>query len=398
MRFCIALPLLILVCFSHSFSLPTRGDLSKPFTNQVQDIGSYYYVSASSGLNYRDAPNGHRLSMLPLNTRVKLVEIASDNFNIRDDGKTLSGKWVGIEWEKDTVYVYSAYLSETYTPRDMNLLYAIPFLGTERDRQPGFVNLSELYPFSYEGNTIYLDYNTDEGPTRFGKKNTDLVLSRMKLARTDTLYIFSFSQDSVYRFTLQELEMVAYANIYGASLTGSDESTSEFGLDLGKQYTSKGENFVYIGRENPFQTGQLMPLIWEKVDNGQFPLEHYEIKESTLETHKLTYAHYEYFIQSHKSTRIKNRINDHRLVVKNTHTGELLPELYYRSGESTHLLSVSTMKDEGGNYYSYAWTGTLFKGKPPIIYGLYSSSFGCPAVDFIDQEEKSLYILCDNRH
>ena len=65
------------------------------------------YVSAKSGLNYRDKPKGKVLGKFPINKLLKVVEDTKILDKVIDEGKTLKGKWLGIEKEKDTVYVLS---------------------------------------------------------------------------------------------------------------------------------------------------------------------------------------------------------------------------------------------------------------------------------------------------
>src|SRR5690606_28178861 len=82
------------------------------------------FVSANSGLNYRDIPNGRILDKFPLNTQLKVIDSTKIFEQIEDNGKIVKGEWLGVEKDNDTVYVISSFLSDFYNYSDIKIFYA----------------------------------------------------------------------------------------------------------------------------------------------------------------------------------------------------------------------------------------------------------------------------------
>lgn len=71
------------------------------------------YVNTITRLNYRDKPNGEIIGKLENNDEVNIIEHTNFFSEIKDNSKLIKGEWVGISIEKDTVYVFDAFLSPT---------------------------------------------------------------------------------------------------------------------------------------------------------------------------------------------------------------------------------------------------------------------------------------------
>ena len=364
------------------------------------------FVSAKSGLNYRDTPNGRILDKFPLNTQLKVIDSTKIFEQIEDNGKIVKGEWLGVEKDNDTVYVFSSFLSDFYNYSDIKLFYASPYYKSYDEIRRGFVNLSELYPFDYENEstTIIPKDKLGQEPIQFSKNQGNEILKRIGFSKKDSLYIFSFSKDSVYKIPISEFKMIAYLNPYTRGDRNTKEYEYEIGLNLEDKFSDKGDNFAYVGIENPFQTGKIKPLIWSKTDNDNFPLQKPNINNQnksdniSVETYTLSLLHFKYFIQSHiYHTNNRSRVRRHQLIVIDTTNNKITTELNYHSSESISISPVYKSSDEKMENY-YSWTGELFKNKPPIIYGMYGNSFGCSTVDFITANEPSIRIFCDNRH
>lgn len=378
---------------------------AKDKTNRPKRYASQF-VSVNSGLNYRDMPNGKILDKFPLNTQLKVVDSTKIFEQIEDNGKIVKGEWLGVEKDNDTVYVFSSFLSDFYNYSDIKLFYASPYYKSYDEIRQGFVNLSELYPFAYENESITIipEDKLGQEPIQFSKNQSNEILKRIGFSKKDSLYIFSFSKDSVYKFPISEFKMIAYLNPYTHGDKNIKEYEYEIGLNLEDKFSDKGENFAYVGIENPFRTGKIKPLIWSKTDNDDFPLPKSNIDNQnksdniSIETYTLSLLHFKYFIQSHiyhKNNR--SRVQRHQLIVIDTINNKIITELNYHSSESINISPVYKASDEKIEIY-YSWTGELFKNKPPIIYGMYGNSFGCSTVDFIAENEPSIRIFCDNRH
>lgn len=365
----------------------------------------HFFVSARSGLNYRDAPKGNVLGKFHLNQYLKVIDYPKITDQIKDNDKILKGEWLGVEKEKDTVYVFNAFLSENVTQSDIVLFYANPYYKNREESTHGFVNLSELYPFNYNGDetpTIISEEKLRNGIDNiiFNKKERRTVLKNLRISNSDTLYIFNLDNDSIYKFEIASLATRANVNGYRRGDERLKEYDYEIGLDLEKKYTVEGQSFAYIGMSNPFETGKVKPIVWTKINNDDFPIETVSVEDDVIvETFEYSFLNYKYFTQSQRTEkRNYNWVKNHHLIIKDTVSNSIVTEYNYRSTESIDISPLQTedKKHQFNTYYSF--TGAIFTNKPPIIYGFYSNSFGCAGVDFIDKSEPSISILCDNRH
>ena len=108
--------IIVLVTFLQILSCD-RFNKKEPNDNQKKEVilekesPLNYYVNAKSGLNYRDKPKGVVLGLFPLNTALQVVENSGVFQNIKDENTVLNGEWLGVLNNKDTVYVFSGFLS-----------------------------------------------------------------------------------------------------------------------------------------------------------------------------------------------------------------------------------------------------------------------------------------------
>lgn len=365
----------------------------------------YFFVNARSGLNFRDTPKGTILGKFHLNQILKIIDDPKITDQIKDNGKILKGKWLGVEKEKDTVYVFNAFLSNEPVRSDIVLFYASPYYKNRDDEWFSFVNLSDWYPFNYnddETSTIIPQEKLEKGTDNiiFNKKERRTVLKNLRISNSDTLYIFNLNKDSIYKFEIASLTTKANVNAYSRAGERLQESDYEIGLDLEKKYSAEGQNFAYIGKSNPFQTGKVKPIVWTEINNTDFPIKTVSVEEDVIvETFEYSFLNYKYYAQSQRTIkRDFNRVKSHHIIISDTVSNSIVSEYTYHNTESIDISQLQTKdkKHQFNTYYSF--TGAIFKNKPPIIYGFYSNSFGCTSVDFIDKSEPSISILCDNRH
>ena len=160
-----------------------------------------------------------------------------------------------------------------------------------------------------------------------------------------------------------------------------------------------------MGKENPFVTGGLKPMVWSEIQSEEFPLKFdpqiVPVRNRRWfkdyipnKSFKFLDKNYAYYIQSlAKDGKVKHKY----LVVIETLTDEIVFNNVLIDMEGTYLKPLM-IENSGSMNEIFQWTGKLFKNKPPIIYGLIGHSFGCPTIDFLSIEEPSIIILCDNRH
>ncbi|MEO1514564.1 MAG: hypothetical protein AAFV95_06110 [Bacteroidota bacterium] len=371
----------------------------------VQKYYEYRYVSANSGLIYRAAPKGKPLGKFPLNTQVKLLEKTGVVEKIQDGGKTVEGEWVGVENGSDTVYVFSGFLATYFTYSPLGIYYAGRYYKTENEEIPGYINLSENYPVDYESDSPSLLSAEDLGKqmVEFTPGQKRKFLKAMRLMDRDTAFLYNLFTDSIYKFVLRDVSAIAVVNAY-ADGENLKEYDYEMGLSLGKAYQDQGETFAYIGRDNPFQQGKAEPILWTKVDDKDFSFDSFDssVREKMTdwlakpkEMDVFTYSNnsHDYYLQN---SGPKDEMGNYHLLVANSKTGALVFEEVFFNSESTYPLSLNTTgkkKPQSGQ-----WTGTIFKGQSPIIYGFMGNSFGCPLIQFLSEREAPILIRCDNRH
>lgn len=94
----------------------------------ISEENNYKYVTAESGLIYRDEPDGEALGKLPYGTEVHIIGKTDVEKTIYDDGEEITGEWVQIqidEYSEETAYIFNGFLDEEY-----NLNYAKRILNT----------------------------------------------------------------------------------------------------------------------------------------------------------------------------------------------------------------------------------------------------------------------------
>lgn len=89
--------------------------------NLIQKENNKYYVSAESGLNYRQRPKEKILGKFELNEIVTVIHRTGSFQTIEDNEKQIKGEWVGIKKGIDTVYVFDGFLSKEKIFLDANV-------------------------------------------------------------------------------------------------------------------------------------------------------------------------------------------------------------------------------------------------------------------------------------
>ncbi len=367
----------------------------------------YLYVSAKSGLNYRTKPKGEVLGKFPINTRLKILVHTNIFEEITDNNKPIKGEWLGVENLKDTVYVFSAFLSEAITFSDLDIFYASPSYEAKDERGQAFVNLSELYPYEYESETSIILHESELGKNniQLDQKRKNTFLAKANIDKNDIVFIYNLQTDKVYQFPVKDLPVVARVNVYASDDSILKEYDYEFGLGLGEQYTDTGENFTYLGKSNPFQIGKVKAIVWTKNEEKDHPAIYNadQIKEQfgdeylSLQSLEFSHNNFQYFLQDIAKENYMGGSMHRHLVAVDAETKQVVYDDLQTNTESISLMPIS-IEGQEQNPYALQWTGTVFKNKPPILYGFIGESFGCVTIDFLSVTEPPIVIRCDNRH
>ncbi|MDR6301634.1 hypothetical protein [Mesonia maritima] len=367
------------------------------------------YVIARSGLNYRDSPDGKVLGKFPLNTSLRLVEYTKISDTINDAGKLIVDKWVGVQnWmlpdkKMDTVYVFNGFLSNSFVQSDIKLYYASSFYKEKDGKtRTAFLNLSQTYfedAYNETGNknrnSIFTESDLEKDTIRLNKSQRDKFLKYSDISESDKVFVYLISSDQIQTYNVNDLPVIACMNPYGPSNDyRNDELDYMLGFDLGKSISNWDENLVYVGKENPFQTGKIKPIIWTKIEDNQFPIAKDLKNKIDLSTYFFATEKYDYYLQ--KPT--ENISSYHLVILDKITKSEILNTNYY-DGESTYLTRLKIAESENERDIRQSqWTGEIIKNKATVVFGFVGHSFGCPSITILDETEPEIQILCDNRH
>jgi hypothetical protein len=278
------------------------------------------------------------------------------------------------------------------------IIYPLHSYDKIDNQSTGFVPLTDSFSFSEHKDSIvisaeYLGKNEFEQFHTLNEKYRTRFLKLMKIKETDNVFIYNYRLDSIYTFQVKELPLLAHISLYGTDdsvmpydyLIGFDLQNFLPINDLGIYYDA----FVYAGRENPFNTGKIKPILWKKMAANQLPK---EIKSKAISSTKINKLYkfqmnsFDYFL-----------LNDTHLVIVESATKKIILEEIFVEGESESPAPLSFEGIENENL-PQQWTGNLFKNKPAVFFGFQYHSFGCEGINFIENPGNSIYIYCDNRH
>jgi len=374
--------------------------------NTINQQQQDYYVNAQSGLNYRATPKGKVLGKFLFNTKVTVIEKTGISDQITDEGMIIKGEWVGVQHKTGVVYVFNAFLSDFPISISDNIYKLTPYyVDNDNETSTAFVNISETY---FENKRFeYLISNEDRKDTlTLTSRQRKVFLKTVNISEDDTVFIYELETDIVHSYKVKDLPVISCLNIY--SYGGNyEEYDFEFGFDLGKLKIEYDNNFVSIGKSNPFQTGDIKEILWTEIDNKNFPkpfdvqIIDEDIRSwfdgvTSEKSYSFTNKYFNYYIQNlkHKNGNVAYRY----LVVTDKKSDKIVYEDVYMESEGSYLTPIKIDNIKEHNDYYIQWTGKLFKDKAPVIFGFVAHSFGCGSIDFINKEESYIRILCDNRH
>lgn len=286
------------------------------------------------------------------------------------------------------------------------------------DNAIGFISLSDVYALS--------EHPDSSAIPDIKKLSVDQSLSialdgayRQRffkgtgISESDNVYIYNYAENKLKTFKAKELQVIALLDFYASV---EEWPFSQYDYMIGfqidnSQLTDFKENYydvlVYIGKENPFITGALEPITWDRAEAKDKTLlstvptddSFFTDREITDYTVGDTYTYesggYTYYIQNLFDGN--NELFVRHLIVLNSATKKLVCERLYDQWEGNGLTSLN-IRGEENEYADYQWTGKLFNGMDPVIFGFQYFSFGCPYITILNSNDEEVYIYCDNRH
>lgn len=233
------------------------------------------------------------------------------------------------------------------------------------------------------------------------------------VSETDNVYIYNYAEDKLKTFKAKDLQVIALLNFYASV---EEWPFSQYDYMIGFQIdnsllTDFNENYydvlVYIGKENPFVSATLQPITWERSTpkdkellltvptDDSFFIDR-EITDYTVgDIYTYKSEGYSYYIRNLFDSN--NELFVRHLIVLNSETKKLICERIYDQWEGNGLASLNIQGEEN-EYADFQWTGKLFKGMDPVIFGFQYFSFGCPYITILNSNDEEVYIYCDNRH
>ena len=368
----------------------------------------YSYITAESGLNYRDSPNGKVLGKFNWRDKVEYLFSTNHTQKIIDNYREIEGNWAAVKHKEDTVYVFDSYDYISYQEPGysrLKLYYAQPYLkytlkpSNKLDIRQAFVNVSESF---YMAKNFIDKKDLRKDTITFSKKKQVEFLKRMNYSNRDSIFIYEIASGLVKKHAIKETPVVAFINGYSI-----DQEKDYYQQDYQIGFNLKKANyggFAVIGKENPFIEKGLDELVFKEMTEKTIDenIKNKLIPEGWKKSYtSKTYYTYQYddircFVKvDSKTNRYRNFWSD--LIVVNANTKDTY-SITQGGGESSSNapLIIEGIKSEEGHKQQYI--GKLFKNKPIVTFGYTYTTFGCPQIDVLDKEELPIMILCDNRH
>ncbi|MFY8107538.1 MAG: hypothetical protein ACOVO9_01050 [Bacteroidia bacterium] len=309
-------------------------------------------------------------------------------------------------------------------------VYDLSTFHFNNNKEIGFISFSDKYQLNEDADSLAIqtkteyefEYNSNkhyrDEYIKLDSKHRKRFLNQLKISEKDSLFIYHYGKDTIMSFKIKNLNVVACINSYRQgeqnepNFEGFDQYDYMIGFEiepiiikrLGESYN---QNFVCVGKVNPFIKNQLKPVVWTKINRTQFPgmgintaneLLSKRRKIQSDSCYKFTNTNHTYYVKDMFFNDGNYVSSSRRIIVFENKTGEMVLDEFIQEGESTSVSPLNNLNTEEGRNYIYQWTGKLFKYKAPVIFGLNGESFGCPHISFLDFSEQSIYLNCDNRH
>lgn len=225
-------------------------------------------------------------------------------------------------------------------------------------------------------------------------------MRRAGIKESDKVFIYHFTEDKFWSFSVSELPLFAHLTVYGASSPVAPyDYLIGFNLEgkLSKdEYEAYPTPLVYVGAKNPFSRGKMKAFVWEEIANETFPETSFTPQRAQLLKDLGEKKTFQF-----KSDGLTYLVQDYayaarHLMVLNEQQETLFKQIYF-GGESKSLAPLNKERSESSSTQGQ-WTGRLFTDKAPVMLGFFYESFGCEAIYLLDGTNKVIPILWDNRH
>jgi len=198
---------------------------------------------------------------------------------------------------------------------------------------------------------------------------------------------------------VSQLKAVAYLSPYMSDSEELDPESYMIGFQVETHrkttdYDKYDNAIAYFGNKNPFVENKMKAVKWQKASTDISKKYFSHSKLTQGKTYQSQYENITYYLQDYLE---EGNITERKLVAINDRKEKVAEKIFSLAGsDGGEFLPLYGIDADEANVFQ--WTGHLFKGKPPVIFGFIAQSFGCPSISFLDKKEKDFPINCDNRH
>ncbi|AZA83113.1 hypothetical protein C1637_19800 [Chryseobacterium lactis] len=229
-------------------------------------------------------------------------------------------------------------------------------------------------------------------------KHRKKMLDGLHLTENDSLYLYNYQFNKLQKMPLHKLKAVAYLDGYSLDSEEVDPSSYMVGFQVAAQQNNdvseKYYNAIaYFGNKNPFIEGKMQAIAWKKTGSDISKKYFTDSKLKPGNTFQAQYENLKYYLQDYLEDEV---VIERKLVVINDQNEKIFEKTITTAGMDAELSPLNGIDTDGAN--PTQWTGSLFKGKPPVSFGFIAHYFGCSSITFLDKKEKPIVINCDNRH
>lgn len=269
------------------------------------------------------------------------------------------------------------------------------------------ISLSDIFSYKAENDSLYLPdlsaYTTDTAAEvqyiTLNEPYRSRFLQGCGLTKKDSLYAYSYKTQGMQAFPIAQCKVAAILSPYGADMPlNADDYMFCLSLDSSAFQgfeTEFSHTLVSVGPKNPFYSGSVKQVVWQKSSVAEIPIRlNYSFDSSysgpvrRFSVERYEQDGYQFFIQNFEEDKMSDtEIRVKVLSVIGKKSGELICQHILYTGESASFAGPEEQ-----------YVGTLFKNLPPVIFGLQYESFGCPAFYFLDPKLEPFRMQCDNRH
>jgi len=269
----------------------------------------------------------------------------------------------------------------------------------------GFVSLSETFRYSEHPDSSFLpdlaELPEDSAANYDRIVVTDSIRKQLlqanNLRPNDRVFVYQYAKNVLFSYPVKELLLVAYLSPYVYEWPYKQEDYM-----LGFQFSQKQlhglTNFdeqalVTLGKRHPFEPGKMRNLVWKPIAAKALPINaaalnntptEYQVLYTLGDVHMSNLDTLDFYT---RELKMNGELSGKNLLVLHHTTGKTLFQHTYLNGESTQLAEPN-----------YQYAGILFKNQSPVIMGFTWESFGCPIIQSIAPDKKTVVVRCDNRH